>query len=59
MTASVAHLLLLSPGSSWLVLVNRGLAQQVEEEADEEEVVVEEEEGEEEEVEEGGLFEEG
>lgn len=59
MTAPVAHLLLLSPGSSWLVLVHRGLAQQVVEEADEKEVVVEEVEGEEEEVEEGGLFEEG
>lgn len=59
MTAPVAHLLLLSPGCSWLVVLHRGLAQQVEEEADEEEVVVEEGEGEEEEVEEGGLVEEG
>lgn len=50
MTASVAHLFLLSPGDSLLVLLHPGLARQVEEEADEEEVVVVvEEEGEEEE----------
>ncbi len=53
MTAAVAHLFLLSPGGSWLVLMHPGLVQQVEEEADEK-VVVAEEEGEEEEEEEGG-----
>lgn len=39
MTAPVAHLFLLSPDGSWMMMLYPGFAQQVEKEADEEEVV--------------------
>lgn len=56
MRFSSAHLFLISPGGSWLVLLHHGFAQQVQEEAD---VEVEEEVAGEEEEEEGGRGEEG